>query len=125
MAHLPLMWRTKLLAAINAPNNTQNRLLLRAWAKAEGGSAKNNPLNTTQPEQGSTPYNSSLVQSYPSGAVGIAATATTLKNGFYNGILADMRSGKYTARQIVLRNEAEFKVWGTGATLILEVLASL
>lgn len=123
MSHLPALWRFRLLAAIHAKGHWQNRRLLGAWAVAEGGTASYNPLNTTQPWPGATDYNTAHVKNYPSGAAGIAATAATLVNGYYNGIVADLRVGKLSAEEIVQRNAAEFNTWGTGAAHVLAVLS--
>lgn len=123
--HLPYLWRYRLLRKLHAPNSTQNRRLLRAWARAEGGTARYNPLNTTEPWAGATDYNSAGVKNYPSGADGIAATYLTLVNGHYIGIVNSLRAGRMTAQRIVERNAAEFDTWGTGSNLILEVLAGL
>ena len=122
--HFPIMWRFRLLRAIHASGYRQNRKLLRAWARAEGGTARYNPLNTTQPWPGSTDYNSVGVKNYPNGAAGIAATASTLVNGHYNGLVADLRrrDNHKTARDIVTDNAHEFDVWGTGASHILALL---
>lgn len=123
MAHLPPLWKFRLLRAINANGRSENRRLLDAWARAEGGTARYNPMNTTQPWPGATDYNSVHVRNYPSAAAGIAATAATLVNGRYDGIVRDMRAkASITARQIVLRNAAEFDTWGTGSTHILKLL---
>lgn len=122
--HTPVAWKFRLLRAIHASGYRANRKLLRAWARAEGGTARYNPLNTTEPWPGSTDYNSVGVKNYPSGAAGIAATAATLVNGHYNGIVADLRRRKdhKTARQIVTDNAAEFDTWGTGSANILRLL---
>jgi hypothetical protein len=125
--HLPPLWKFRLLRAIHAKGNLENRQLLAAWARAEGGDARYNPLNTTEPWSGATPYNTlsdghTHVWDYPSAAAGIAATAATLTNGHYGGIVTSMRSGKLTARQIVTAHGSEFDVWGTGATHILALL---
>ena len=120
--HFPILWRFRLLRAIHAKGVWQNRRLLGAWARAEGGTARYNPLNTTQPWPGATDYNSAHVKNYPTGAAGIAATATTLVNGHYDGIVADLRAGKKNARAIVADNAAEFDVWGTHASHILPLL---
>lgn len=122
MAHLPLLWRFRLLRAIHAKGVVENRKLLGAWARAEGGSARWNPLNTTEPWPGSWNYNSAGVKDYRTGADGIAATAATLTNGFYWSIVHDLRAGKKSARQIVTDNAAEFDKWGTGAQHVLALL---
>ena len=120
--HLPAKWKFRLLAAIHGKGVVENRKLLDAWARAEGGTAAYNPLNTTQPWSGATNYNRAGVKNYPSAAAGIAATAATLHNGYYNGVVSDLHAGKRTAVEIVTRNAEEFDLWGTGAENILRVL---
>lgn len=120
--HLPVLWRFRLLRAIRAKGNSDNRKLLAAWARAEGGTAQYNPLNTTQPWPHATLYNRIGVRNYRTGADGIQATAVTLLNGHYPGIVADLRDGEYTAREIVERNARQFDTWGTGARRVLALL---
>jgi len=122
--HYPLLWKYRLLRAVDGSAYRQNRILLRAWGRAEGGSARFNPLNTTEPWLGASVYNSAGVKNYPTATAGIQATARTLENGHYPGILADLRRRKQhkTARQIVSDNAAEFDTWGTGAHNILRLL---
>lgn len=120
--HLPPLWRFRLLRSIHARGVKANRELLAAWAQAEGGTAAYNPLNTTQPWPGATNYNTAGVKNYPSAAAGIAATAATLNNGRYNGIVADLHAGKKPAAKIVSDNAQEFNTWGTGAQNILRLL---
>lgn len=113
-----------MLRAIHAKGQAPNRQLLAAWAKAEGGTATYNPLNTTEPWPGATDYNSVGVKNYPTGAAGIAATAATLVNGHYPGIVHDLRAGGFTAVQMVERNAPQFDTWGTGSANILRVLTT-
>jgi hypothetical protein len=116
------MWRYRLERSVHAKGGGANHDLLGAWAKAEGGSARNNPLNTTEPWKGATDYNTAGVKNYRTGADGIAATTATLLNGHYPGIVRDMRDGRKTARLIVTSNASEFDTWGTGAVHILALL---
>lgn len=120
--HLPYLWRFRLLRAIRAKGGSENRRLLGAWARAEGGTARYNPLNTTEPWPHATIYNSAGVRNYRTGADGIQATAVTLLNGHYPGIVHDLRDGTRTARAIVQAHAAEFDTWGTGAQHILGLL---
>lgn len=116
------MWRYRLEKALHAKGGGQNHVLLHAWQKAEGGTARYNPLNTTEPWRGASDYNSDHVKNYRTGGDGIAATAATLLNGRYPGIVHDMRTGTKPARQIVQDHAAEFDTWGTGARHILALL---
>ena len=122
--HYPFLWKFRLLRAVKARGVKQNRRLLVAWARSEGGNAAFNPLNTTEPWASSTDYNAQGVQNYPSGAAGVAATATTLLNGRYPGLVSDLRNGGKTAEQIVGSRRAEIDTWGTNPQTILDVLAS-
>ncbi len=120
--HLPVLWKFRLLRALHAKGDTANRQVLGAWAKAEGGTAKYNPMNDTEGWPGATDYNSAGVKNYPSGAAGIAATARTLVNGRYDGVVSDLRAGKKSAKQIVTDRRAEIQTWGTNPDLILSLL---
>lgn len=120
--HLPPNWQHRLLTVIGAQDTPENRRLLDAWAVAEGGTARWNPLNTTYPLPGATDYNSVHVRNYHRPTEGVCATACTLVNGVYNGILGDLQAGTFTALQIVERHGHEFDTWGTGAAHIRRVL---
>jgi hypothetical protein len=120
--HLPLMWRYRIERGLHAKGGGENHVLLQAWARAEGGSARNNPLNTTEPWKGATNYNDAGVKNYRTGIDGIAATCETLLNGRYPGIVRCMREGTMSAQEIVLANVKEFNLWGTGAKNILAQL---
>lgn len=83
---------------------------LTAWMTAEGGSAKANPLNTTQPASGATDYNTAHVKNYPTWSVGLGATLQTLRNGHYVAILAALQHG--TSALNVL-SAVQASPWGT------------
>lgn len=121
--HLPYLWRFRVLRLLQAKGNyAPNRQLLGAWAQAEGGTASFNPLNTTQPWPHATIYNSAGVRNYASGSDGVHATAVTLLNGHYDGIVEDLRAASKSAGQIVKDRRTEFQTWGTNPDTILRVL---
>ena len=97
------------------------------WAAAEGGHARNNPLNTTLWRPGSSDYNWVGVKNYPSFDVGVEATASTLNYGAdrrrygYAPIRRRLRRNKNAER--ILR-AVEASEWGTGG-LALKVLADV
>lgn len=68
---------------------------LDAWQTTEGGTAAFNPLNTTLPESGATPYNTlqggGHVWNYPTATIGTSATAATLSG--YPAIIKALKSG--------------------------------
>jgi hypothetical protein len=86
-------WARAELRTIGDPRTPANVTSLVAWQNREGGGGANNPLNTTQPEAGSTVFNSVGVQNYPTSGEGVAATAETLHNGNYGDVLSALASG--------------------------------
>jgi hypothetical protein len=120
--HLPPYWRERLLGLLLAPLTTGNLELLDAQARAEGGSARWNPINTTFVQEPCTDYNSAGVKNYDTPVAGIAATARTLILEPYRHLWRDLQYGRLTAVQLVERNRAAFDTWGTGADNILRLL---
>lgn len=113
-------WEQAVLERIHAPVTVQNVLFLRAWQSKEGGSARNNPLNTTQPATGATvlPGNSAGVKEYPSAAVGADATASTLLNGRYPDVVKALQTGNAPAALVsgkvsVDAVVSQIRTWGT------------
>ncbi len=120
--HLPPNWQRRLLEVVGAPITAENVRLFDAWARAEGGTARWNPLNTTYYLPGTTRYNSVGVRNYKRPTDGVCATALTLVNGFYDGILGALQGGKLKAHEIVERHASEFDKWGTGHANVLRFL---
>lgn len=117
------LWRFRLAVAGRFGYHREVFKVWAAQAQAEGGQARFNPWNTTEPWKGATDYNVAGVKNYPTARAGIAATLATLRNGHYNGMCRDYRHpGRLTARQIVERNRSEFGTWGTGADNVLRLL---
>jgi hypothetical protein len=88
-----------LLAAVGAPDDSANEDSVADWARLEGpwGTVGRwNPLSTTLAEPGSWNFNTFdgdlHVQSYPTEAEGVRATAATLLSG-YPQIVSALRSG--------------------------------
>jgi hypothetical protein len=121
------------LDGINAPapaltdttpsaGSVQNVWAMLAWMKAEGSSARFNPLDTTQRESGSTTYpgNSAGVQEYTSWDSGVKATVSTLQNGRYGGIIDAFRGTK--GCQAIAQAVGQ-SPWGTSGSLMGSVAA--
>lgn len=106
-------WERQVLKAIGAPVTASNVFFLARWHAAEQSAARNNPLNTTIAWPGATalPGNSAGVKSYPTPAAGATATARTLLNGNYTGIVAGLRSGRTPPTR--LRDLVYASPWGT------------
>jgi hypothetical protein len=83
-----------ILIALPASARTEaNRKFLLAWMQKEGGSAANNPLNTTLKTDGvDSTYNSAGVRNYKDLTAGIQATLSTLRSPryapIYNALVA-------------------------------------
>lgn len=86
------------LADLGAPATQANISSLASWFRHEFPSwppwAANNPMATKLYEPGSTDYLSNGVKNYPDATTGAKATAATLVNGHYPGIVADLKSGR-------------------------------
>jgi hypothetical protein len=108
----------QILAGIGAPDTPENRKLMAAWQRAEGGSP-DNPFNTTQGAPGATDFNSVGVKRYPDVATGVAATVKTLLNGYYPNIIAALKAGNNAA---AVADAIESSPWGTGG-LVKKILA--
>lgn len=94
-----------------------------AWQRAEGGDARFNAWNTTEPWPGSTDYNNAHVKNYPSASAGTSATVATLRNGLYRRMeYYFAHPSGLTAREIVVQCAAEFDKWGTGHENVLRLL---
>lgn len=123
--HLPPEWIARLCGLMLIPTCPAVTDVFTAWARAEGGTAQWNPLNTTQSFPGATTYNSAGVKNYPSPIAGISATAVTLSYEPYHGLwgaLQVAKSSGATAREIVTQHEQAFNTWGTGASHVLALL---
>ncbi len=84
------------LPRLGAPVTSANLDAIDAWAAGEGSCAAFNPLDTTQPEPGATPFNTlpggGHVWNYPSLDTGVRATVETLLNGLYQPILTTLQA---------------------------------
>lgn len=133
--HHPPYWRQHLLAVLGAPLHAESLRFLEAWANAEGGTARWNPLNSTLELPGATVYNTFVVNgqtfhvwNYARPVWGVCATAMTLTNPangalIYGKIVAALQAGSQTAEQIVTSCRDQISLWGTDPDLILHILA--
>jgi len=87
-------WIDLLAEAIGAPDNAIVRTAFVGWADSEGmPDSEHNWLATTQPGFGGHSVNSVGVQSYPTVADGVAALNHVLRNGLYDNVLREFRTG--------------------------------
>lgn len=92
--------------------------------QAEGGSAKNNPFNTTQRMPHSTTYNWVGVQNYASYQEGVEALIKTFRyKGHGYGYIIQALRRNYAAIKIL--RAVGTSDWGTEDGLVYEVLDDL
>jgi len=105
-----------ILDGIGAPVTDENLKFLKAWRQAEGGTAANNPFNTTYKldvDQDKTDYNSVGVKNYSTPEYGTAATIKTLQLPYYKNIVNGLQNDVGASN--IASNTDELKTWGTGA----------
>ena len=106
----------RVLKCLGAEPTKGNMSFMYAWRQAEGGSAKNNPFNTTLKLPGSTKYrnNTHGVQNYKTYEDGVQATCKTLINGRdkygYNKIIDGLKNNVGIAK---LSDAVVNSKWGT------------
>lgn len=115
-------WEVQLLAALDVRPTRAKLDFLAAWAACEGGSAKWNPLNTTQAVPGATNYNDVGVKHYPDRLSGLAATLLTLRLPYYRDVLRMLGNDQADAITIARGSARGLVVWGTGTKCILAKL---
>lgn len=108
-------WANKFLAAAGFPTTADNVAAVLTWMVSEGSTAKNNPLDTTEPWPGSTEFNSAGVKNYDTYENGIAATVATIHNGYYNAnIVPALNAGNNAANTVEAIN---WSAWGSKPTI--------
>jgi hypothetical protein len=113
-------WRQQLLKAIKAPVTQSNLAYLNAWNRAEGNSFANNPFNTTlQTGNQIGPANEHGVRAYSSPRAGINATARTLRETPYAGIVKALRKGTDPYAAVTALGSSP---WGSDAGLVREII---
>lgn len=103
-----------ILKGLGANETPEKIKFLKAWRQGEGGSAKNNPFNTTKDVLGDddTKYNSVGVRNYPDRQTGLNATLATLKLPYYTDLINKLKDDNITA--VELANSPALDKWGTG-----------
>ncbi len=113
----PTDFANDFLVAIGEPDTVYNAQAVVAWEMMEGGNWENtaryNPLDTTQPYDGSTPMNSVGVQAFRSWRDGLAANTITILNGFYGPILAALAADNSVRGEVVVARAVGNSPWGT------------
>lgn len=115
----PTKYVIAVLHGIGAPVTQANVKAMLAWGRAEGGTARWNWMNTTQPAHGASDYNSVGVKNYGSFQQGVQATVQTLRNGHYGAILAALHRGN---NPMAVATAVGSSPWGTSGTLMASVL---
>ena len=102
----------KILSCLGAESTKGNMAFFYAWRQAEGGTAANNPFNTTMKMPGATIYknNTHGVKNYKSVEDGIEATCKTLKLHYYTDIVDGLKNDVGLKKLSRMRS---IKTWGT------------
>jgi hypothetical protein len=83
-----------ILTGIGATSTPGNIVFMKAWRQAEGGSALNNPWNSTQSiGTKKSNYNYVGVKNYFNYNDGVTATVKTMTNGRYNTVVKALKKG--------------------------------
>jgi len=116
-------WARALLSRLGYPVTTANLTAVVGWELKESslvGGAAFNPINTTQPADGATAFNTIHVKgggvihvwNYVSCEQGLVKTVETINNGRYDDVKAALRA---SADPSVLGHAQSLHVWGTGS----------
>lgn len=121
----PADFAVSLLRKLKIPESPGAVQSVEGWANAEGGhwhnDARYNPLNTTQPEPGAgNTGTQGNIKVYRNWQQGIDATAKTLRNGRYGGILSALKAGDPSAVASAIGQSP----WGTSGDLVAKSIAS-
>lgn len=120
-SYTPATWAVAFLGSIGARATACNRRAIEAWEAAEGGNWANqaafNPLNSTEPEPGSSTFQSvgpgaAPIRIYTSWRQGLEATAATITNGLYQPVLSALAAGN-DAKSVA--DAVSASPWGTGS----------
>lgn len=112
-----------ILTGIGAPITDENMKFLYAWRQAEGGSATNNPFNTTYKltkDENMSNYNSVGVKNYSTRSYGLEATIKTLKLSYYTCIVDGLKNDVGAEK---ISRCSDLQKWGTGE-LVAKVVDS-
>lgn len=88
-------WILAVLKALGTSANNYNNVALALWAASEGmPDYANNWLATERGGYGGSAFNSAGVFAYPTFAIGVKATADTIKQSNMNGIYVALREAR-------------------------------
>lgn len=115
-------WDIRLLYALGVVPTDARLAFLHAWQALEGGTARNNPFNTTLRLPGSWNYNRAGVQNYVDALQGLSATLLTIRLDYYVGVRAALSAPHLSAVQIATRAASSLDKWGTGGAKVVRLL---
>jgi hypothetical protein len=122
------VWSEAILTALGAPLTSANIVSIGYWMQNEAGSppygivGANNPINVSQPCCGGVPIQSdgdgvTFLQSYPTAADGVEATAQYLSRDNYTAIIAALKSGAGLMNNASLAAEIQLYSGGGYSTI--------
>lgn len=105
------------LQRLGMPVSSRNLSVLGTMARGEGMATSSfNPLATTQPAAGAGQFNSVGVRDYTSFDQGVEATAQTLMNGNYPGLLAGLQQSAPPSYYTSGEAAANLRTWQGGSS---------
>lgn len=116
-------WEARVLGGLGVAVTRERVRFLAAWSTCEGGSARNNPLNTTERVPGSTRYNSAGVQHFPDAISGTAATLLTLRLPAYSDLRHALAANGWPALEIAKASVGAIRTWGTDPSCVIRRLS--
>lgn len=107
---------------LRLPTTDNNLKAMVTWIQSENSNARFNPLDTTEPWEGSSDFNSAGVKNYSTYQNGLDATVATLLNGLYGPIVQALSSDSPPA---VTCSLIENSPWGSkpSSELLAQVVA--
>lgn len=126
--NMPDTFFDQVVQKLGGTPSEEKRKFFRAWKRAEGTNAKNNPLATTWDKQvsGQTDFNDVGVKNYPDQDTGVSATINTLTKGVganaYKELVAKLQTN--TTAEDLANTPSAFKSWSGKPDYVLNVLGS-
>ncbi len=126
--NMPDTFFDRVVQKLGGTPTEEKRRFFKAWKRAEGTDAKNNPLATTWDKQvpGQTDFNKVGVKNYPDQETGVSATVNTLTKGIgataYKDLVAKLQSD--TTAEDLANTPTAFKSWSGKPDYVANVLGS-
>lgn len=125
MGHVTNHWYEHFASLMEIPLTSDTLAFFECWQGAEGGRAKHNPWNNTEPWPGDSYYNSFgpqgqyHVRNYPTMGAGVAATVKIFHQENFAPLLKALKAKKNPYKIADVLGQVP---WGTSAPLVKDLL---